>query len=98
LLDEDVADFSGAVGLLLLGNPGGVGVEGFVEDPEGVVFDGAGVGGADAFGVGVHGHYFFLDGVGVVGKEDGIVQGFGHFEEIAIGAGGAGADEAADAA
>lgn len=99
-LDEDVADFSGSVGFLLLLHPGLVGVEGFVEGPEGVFLGGgfAGVGDADALGVGVHGHDFFLDGVGVVGEEDGVVEGFGHLEEVAVGAGGAEADEAVNAA
>ena len=97
-LAGDVADFALAVGGFVVGDPLFVGVEGFVEDPEGVVFDGAGVGDADAFGVGVHAHDLGFDGVGVVGEEDGVVEGLGHFEEVAVWAWGAEADESVDAA
>ena len=82
-LHVDVADASGLVFGAVLGDPGGVGVEGCVESLEGV-FGGvgfAGVGGALAVGIGIHGHDFFPDGVGIVGEEDGVVEGLGHFEE-----------------
>ena len=47
-------------------------------DEDGIAFDGAWVGGAQAFRVGVHALDFFFDGLGIVGEIDGIAERLAH--------------------
>ncbi len=83
-LDRHIADFAGAIGGFLVRDPRLVGIEGFVENPERVVLNGAGVGRADAIGIGVHPHHLLAHGFSVIGEEDRVVERLAHLQEFPV--------------